>query len=88
MFRWTALIACLLAASIGLAIGVMNPDTVLVALPGWSFELPLGSLLMLAFAVGVGCGLAVYMFLFHLPAWLNHRRARQVAKGDSLPRNA
>ncbi|MEN1727830.1 MAG: lipopolysaccharide assembly protein LapA domain-containing protein [Pseudomonadota bacterium] len=88
MFRWTVLIACVLAALLGLAIGVLNPEPAAVALPGWSFELPLGSLLMLTFAVGLVCGLLIYMILFHLPARFGKRRAGSVAKSGLPERNA
>ena len=53
MFRWIVLVTCVFAVAIGLAIGVMNPEPVVVNLPGLTFSLPLGSLLMLVFALGL-----------------------------------
>jgi len=88
MFRWAVLVFCLLAAMAGLAIGVMNPEDVTVVLPGWSFELPLGSLLMATFALGLICGLALYMVLFYLPSRLRRSRGGAKARRAKPIRNA
>jgi uncharacterized integral membrane protein len=87
MFRWIVLIVSLLAGLAGLSIGVLNPDPVPVVLPGWAFELPLGSLLMLTFAVGLICGLLVYLVLFHLPSRLGRKRSGPAAKGGMPERH-
>ncbi|AKS41702.1 LapA family protein [Wenzhouxiangella marina] len=81
MFRWIVILSCLLAALIGLALGVMNPNPVTVSLPGWAFEMPLGSLLMLTFALGLVCGLVLYLLFFRLPARLGRRRAGPADQG-------
>ncbi len=88
MFRWIVLITCVLAAIIGLAIGVMNPDPVVVRLPGLTFSLPLGSLLMLVFSLGLFCGLLIYSLLFHLPSRLSRHRRRPANDGQLSERDA
>jgi len=88
MFRWIVLVTCLFAVAIGLAIGVMNPEPVVVNLPGLTFSLPLGSLLMLVFALGLVCGLLVYLMLFHLPSRLRRSRHPSVNEGQLPERNA
>jgi uncharacterized integral membrane protein len=87
MYRWIVLIASLLAGLIGLVIGVLNPDPAAVVLPGWTFQLPLGSLLMLTFAAGLICGLLVYLILFHLPSRLSRSRSRSATKVDMPERH-
>jgi len=79
MFRWAIVIFCLLASAMGLSVGVLNPDPVAVVLPGWSFELPLGSVLMATFAVGLLVGLLLYMVVFHLPNRLRSKRKNSAA---------
>lgn len=74
MYRWLLLLACLLAAAAGLAIGVMNPDPVALRLPGQAFELALGPLIMLVFVAGTLVGLLLFMILFHLPSRWSRRR--------------
>jgi len=81
MFRWIVLIACLLAALSGLAVGVMNPEVVQVELPGLTFELALGSMLMLTFACGLMAGLILHVVLFSLPARFKKRRAGSATEG-------
>jgi uncharacterized integral membrane protein len=88
MFRWAILIFCLLAAGVGLSIGVLNPDPVEVILPGWSFELPLGSVLMATFAVGLLAGLLLYMIVFHLPNRLRRKQAASAARRAASKPNA
>jgi uncharacterized integral membrane protein len=88
MFRWAVLIVCLLAAVAGLSIGVLNPDSVAVVLPGWSFELPLGSLLMATFALGLICGLLLYLIFFRLPNRLSRGRQSSVTRKDPPRQNA
>ncbi len=88
MFRWAVLIVCLIAAVAGLSIGVMNPDSVAVVLPGWSFELPLGSLLMATFALGLICGLLLYLIFFQLPNRLSRSRTESAAKREVPRHNA
>lgn len=88
MYRWIVLIACVFAIAIGLAIGVMNPEPVGVNLAGLTFSLPLGSLLMLVFALGLVCGLLVYLVLFHLPSRLRRGRHASVSEGQLPERNA
>mgnify|MGYP001064066820 CR=1 FL=1 len=88
MFRWAVLIVCLLAAVAGLSIGVLNPESVSVALPGWSFELPLGSLLMATFALGLVAGLLLYLVFFQLPNRLRRVRSESAATRATPKRNA
>ncbi len=89
MFRWIILIACVLAALLGLAVGVMNPDPTLARLPGLEVELALGSLLVLALAVGVFLGFTICWLLFYLPVRLRQRRNYKRPEDETLPgRNA
>lgn len=89
MFRWILLIVCLLAALSGLALGVMNPEPVLARLPGLQIELALGSLLVMALAVGVIVGFFVCLLLFYLPAKLTRRQRLTGQEEARLPeRNA
>jgi uncharacterized membrane protein YciS (DUF1049 family) len=71
MFRWTLLFAVVLAAVVGIVVGVMNPDAVTVKLPGLSLESPLGALLMIVFSIGLIVGCVLFFILFHLPAKWN-----------------
>lgn len=83
MFRWIVLLGCLLGATIGLVIGVMNPQAVDVFLPGLEFSLSLGGLMILAFVLGVIVGLVLFLLLFHLPG-----RVRRRSKKDLTPRGS
>lgn len=67
MFRWIVLLGCLLGVTIGLIVGVMNPQSVEVFLPGLEFSLGLGGLMMLVFVIGVMVGLVLFILLFWLP---------------------
>ncbi len=89
MFRWIILVACILASVLGLAIGVMNPDSVLARLPGLELELALGSLLIIALSVGMVLGFLLCLILFYLPARLRRSRRAHRPEDESLPeRNA
>ncbi len=83
MFRWLVLLGCLFGIIIGLVIGVMNPQSVNVYLPGLEFSLSLGGLLMLVFAIGVIAGLLIYLVIFHLPWRVRHGR-KKAKKGSEL----
>ena len=89
MFRWILLLALAIAAVVGLAVGVMNPDPVTVKLPGAELELPLGALLLAVLSVGLVAGFVVFFFLFHLPARLKSaRRSSSVLRNSSSDPNA
>jgi len=89
MFRWIILVACILAALLGLAVGVMNPDPVQARLPGFELELALGSLLILALVCGAVLGFVLCLILFYLPARLRGMGRTTRPKDESLPeRNA
>lgn len=85
MFRWIVLIACLLAAAIGLAVGVMNPDPVDLRLPAFELSLPLGSLLVIVFSAGLAVGLLLFLVLFHLPSRFARKHARSNVSDTRLP---
>lgn len=68
MYKWFLIVACVLAALFGLIIGVMNPEPVVLNLPAYSLELPLGPMLMLGFVAGFLLGLLVFLLLFYLPS--------------------
>lgn len=89
MFRWLILVACVVAALFGLAVGVMNPDPIQARLPGFQVELALGSLLVLALSCGVVIGFLACLILFYLPARLRRSRAPSRSENESLTgRNA
>ncbi|MCC5863623.1 MAG: hypothetical protein JJU31_00730 [Wenzhouxiangella sp.] len=89
MFRWILLVVCILAALSGLALGVMNPEPVLARLPGLHIELALGSLLVMALAVGVILGFVACLLLFYLPARLARPQRSTGPEEARLPeRNA
>jgi uncharacterized membrane protein YciS (DUF1049 family) len=82
MFRWIVLIACLLAALLGLAVGVMNPEPVSLRLFDFQLSLALGSLVVIVFIAGLALGLLLFLLLFHLPSrW--SRRGRRVKSGSA-----
>ncbi len=84
MYRWIVVVFCLLAAALGLGLGVMNPEPVQAHFPGLSLALPLGSLLVLMLVVGVVIGLLLFLLLFHLPSrWRRHRSA-EAQSGTAL----
>jgi uncharacterized membrane protein YciS (DUF1049 family) len=85
MFRWFILVACLLAAVTGLIVGVMNPDPVPFHLPGLSVTIALGSLLVMAFIVGLAIGLLIFLLLFHLPSRLARAHRRSATSESRLP---
>lgn len=85
MYRWLLILLVLLAAVAGLAIGVLNADTVGLELLIVEVSLPLGALVMLAFALGLMLGLALSWLLFFLPGRLRRTsRSRQPNKGTDL----
>ncbi|MGY6588522.1 MAG: hypothetical protein ACXIUB_09590 [Wenzhouxiangella sp.] len=61
----------------------MNPESVVLRLPGYALELALGPMIMLVFVVGSVFGLLLFMVLFHLPSRWTHRRK---AAGSDLSR--
>ncbi|MFU8831556.1 MAG: hypothetical protein ACNA7J_05295 [Wenzhouxiangella sp.] len=85
MFRWIVLIACVLAAAVGLAVGVMNPEPVRATLPGLEFEMALGSLLVIVFIAGVLVGSLLFLFFFHLPSRMIRRGSGSVSTRARLP---
>jgi uncharacterized membrane protein YciS (DUF1049 family) len=85
MFRWIVLIACLLAAAVGLAVGVMNPEPVNLFLPGLELSLALGSLLVIVFVAGLVAGLLLFLLLFHIPSRFARKPARSTATDKQLP---
>jgi len=85
MFRWLMMLACMAAALLGLAIATMNPDRVTLVVPGQSFSMTLGSLLVAGFVVGVIAGMVLFFLLFYVPArWTG--RASKKSKESSLTR--
>jgi uncharacterized membrane protein YciS (DUF1049 family) len=85
MFRWVLLVAVVLAAAVGIVVGVMNPDPVSVQLPGARLEFPLGALLMVVLSIGLVAGCLLFFLLFHLPSRLRSGRRPSTALTDSEP---
>ena len=86
MYRWLLLLAVVLAAGVGLAVGVLNPAPVTLDLGLARPALPLGGLVLLIFAAGTLCGLLLYWLMFDLPARLRRRSAlRSKGKETGLP---
>ncbi len=85
MFRWIVLIACVLAAVVGLAVGVMNPDPVRATLPALEFEMALGSLLVIVFIAGVLVGSLLFVFFFYLPSRMTRRGVASASTRARLP---
>lgn len=83
MFRWVLLFAIVVAAVVGVVVGVMNPEPVIVQLPGTAFEFPLGALLMVTLSVGLVAGCILFFVLFQLPAKMNSARRPSKALTDS-----
>ncbi|MEE4639401.1 MAG: hypothetical protein V2J42_11755 [Wenzhouxiangella sp.] len=84
MYRWLLLLAVLLAAGLGLVIGVLNPVSVTLDLALFSPSLPLGGLVLLVFASGTVFGLLLFWLMFDLPARVRRRaagRGKSVATG-------
>lgn len=87
MFRWLLLIAVLIAGAVGLAVGVLNPSSVVLDLAFIQPELPLGGLVLSVFAVGTLCGLLLFWLMFDLPARLKRRtmaRTRPATTGSPV----
>jgi uncharacterized integral membrane protein len=84
MYRWLLLVAVLVAALCGLAIGVLNPHPVTLELSGFAPTLPLGALVLLAFGSGVMVGLILFWILFDLPARFRRRKGSISIPGSSL----
>ncbi|NDY95406.1 LapA family protein [Wenzhouxiangella limi] len=82
MYRWLLLLAVLVAALLGLAIGVLNPDPVALDLGLVQPSLPLGGLVLIVFAAGTVCGLLLFWLMFDLPARVR-RRAAGRGKGNA-----
>lgn len=86
MYRWFLLLAVLLAAGLGLAIGVLNPAPVALDLGLVQPTLPLGGLVLVVFAAGTVCGLLLFWLMFDLPARVRRRAAgRGKDRATGLP---
>lgn len=86
MYRWFLLLAVLLAAGLGLAIGVLNPTPVVLDLGLVQPALPLGGLVLVVFAAGAVCGLLLFWLMFDLPARVRRRTAgRGKDRATGLP---
>ncbi len=75
MFRWLLLISLALAAMAGLTLGVLNTEAVAVDLLIAEMAVPTGALMLGCFALGVICGLLLYLLLFAMPGRLRRRPA-------------
>ena len=85
MYRWLLLIAVFIAALVGLAVGVLNPDPVTLELALITPTYPLGAMILVAFGVGVVIGLILFWLLFDLPARVRRRMHSKETQGANLP---
>ncbi len=85
MYRWLLLIAVFVAALVGLAVGVLNPDPVTLELALIAPTYPLGAMLLIVFGIGVLIGLIVYWLLFDVPARFKRRTKTKHRQGTNLP---
>lgn len=85
MYRWFLLLAVLVSAALGLLVGVLNPDPVIIDLALVAPQLPLGGLILLVFAIGVIVGLLLFWILFDLPARVRRRTRQSKSSGSGLP---
>lgn len=72
MFRWVLLLLVVMAVSLGLFVGVLNPQDVTFDLMWIQGQSPLGALLLVAFILG---GVVTWLFgvLF---GWMRLRKRR------------
>lgn len=84
MFRWTLIILVLLAATAGLALGVLNAEPVALNLVFGHFTLPLGGLVLMALATGILLGLLLAWLLFLVPQRFRRGRSQRKEKGTDL----
>jgi len=85
MFRWLLIFLVLVAAVAGLVVGVLNAAPASLDLMVAEVTMPLGGLVLLAFATGVLVGLVLAWLLFLLPARMQRSStSRNRNKGTDL----
>lgn len=81
MFRWLLGLLLIAAAVLGVAIGVFNPQTVHFDLVIWSWQAPLGAVVVSGLVVGVLFGMLLFALGFAVPArWKRWRRKSPTAE--------
>lgn len=81
MFRWLLTLLLIVSASLGVVIGLFNPQTAEFDLVLWSWQAPLGALVLAALVTGVVIGLLVFGLAFAAPArWSRWRGKRRTAR--------
>ena len=76
MYRILFIIVMVLAVALGLLVGTLNPEQVMVDLLWIQLEWPLGLLILSAMALGLFLGLILAWFFSILPLRSRLRRAR------------
>lgn len=85
MFRWFLILLVLLAAVVGLVVGVLNAEPVRLDLMVAELTLPLGGLVLLALTAGLLGGLLLAWLLFLLPGRMQRSfRSRNRNEGTDL----
>lgn len=85
MFRWLLILLVLLSAIVGLLVGVLNATPATLDLLAVELTLPLGGLVLLAFAAGLLGGLVLAWLLYYLPGRIRRSsRSRNRNKGTEL----
>lgn len=84
MFRWLLLVLVVFAALAGLALGILNPESVSLDLVVVELKVSLGAAVAGFLGIGVLLGLLLAVFLFALPGRLRTRRKGQKASGREL----
>lgn len=75
MFRWLLGLLLIAAGLLGVAIGVFNPQIVSFDLLIWSWQAPLGAVVVVSVVSGVLFGMLLFALGFALPArWKRWRR--------------
>ncbi len=70
----------IVAAVLGVAIGLFNPQTVDFDLVFWAWQAPLGAVVVAALVVGVLFGMLLFALGFAVPAgWQRWRRRHRAA---------
>lgn len=82
VFRWVLGLLLMVAAVLGVAIGLFNPQTVNFDLLVWAWQAPLGAIVVAALVVGVLFGMLLFALGFAVPARWQRWRRRHLTAGQ------